>query len=307
MADSPTGGWVELSLIVSDEAVDAVSEVFRGNGVAGIAIEPSARANSDEGTSPGQGPSRVLAYLPSNQGIEGRARKIEEDLWHLKAFDLAPMSRMSRRLIDEQDWANAWKEHFYPVRIGKRIVVKPTWREFEKRDDDVVLELDPGMAFGTGLHPTTRMMLEALEECVRPGMTILDLGTGSGILAIATVKLAAAKVLALDVDEQAVTVASQNVRTNAVEAMVEVRQGSVDTAAYGFDIIAANIVATVIADLAPEFRRVMHANSILIVSGIIRDRLQLVEEAFAHHGLARLQSSESGDWLCLIARLGVTP
>jgi len=295
-----TNQWVELSVYASVEAVDAIAEVFRAHGVAGIAVEPAIQPAADEGSRESNVGPRILAYLPVTNQVEAREREIEQALWHLTAFDLAPVSEVSKRLLAEEDWANAWKEHFHPLRIGRNMVIKPSWREVQRSPADVVIELDPGMAFGTGLHPTTRMVLEAMESFTPLGSRVLDLGTGSGILAVAAAKLGAAHVLAADVDPLACAIASENARLNHVEDVVRVAPGSAEVAQGTYDLILANIIASVIADLAPEFRRLMGPKSRLIASGIVEERAHLVEAAFQAAGLVVVETRRSDDWLCQV-------
>lgn len=286
----------------SPEAVDSISETFRRLGVSGVAIEPAVEPLADEGFIETAATIRVLAYLPHHPGVNGDLERIEQGLWHLSAFDLAPMGPLVKRVIDEADWANAWKDHFHTTRIGRRLVIRPTWRDVSPAPSDVILSLDPGMAFGTGLHPTTRMMLESIEEKLKPGMRVFDIGTGSGILSVAAAKLGAPEVLAVDLESVACEVARENVRLNDVQSAVNVRRGSIGAGQGKFDLILANIIATVIADLTPEFRKRMSSESRLIVSGIIREREHLVLDAFANHGLLVVDTRSSGDWLCLVAR-----
>ncbi len=297
-ADAP--GWLEFSVRAGVEAVDAISEVFRRHGARGVAVEPQFVSGSDEGWE--AGPECVLkAYLPSAGTDSSAESSIEEDLWHLSAFDLAPISPLRRRVVVESDWANAWKEHFHPIRLGRHLVVKPSWREHWPRAGDVVIELDPGVAFGTGLHPSTALMMEALEARVQSGARVLDVGTGSGILAIAAAKLGAGTVVGVDTDAVSCRVARENATRNGVADRLSIGEGSIDASSGEFDVIAANIIASVIAELAPEFVRRMRAESVLLASGIIAERADLVRRAFESANLRILEQSSRGDWLCLAA------
>src|SRR5579872_2831967 len=303
MAQEPAGAskWLELSVRASAEAVDAIVEVFRSRGIGGVAIEPSIEPGADDGVVL-DGRCVVKAYVPLDGGTAQRVLELDQALWHLRAFDLSPLSELNSRVIAEEDWANAWKEHFHPLRLGKRIVVKPSWREVEASPEDLVIELDPGMAFGTGLHPTTRMVLEEMEAVIRPGQSVLDVGTGSGILAIAAAKLGASEVLAVDVDAVAVRVAAENVALNGTGEVVTVGAGSMDGIAGSYDVILANIIASVISELAPAFAGRMKPDGTLLASGIIADRLPMVEDAFDAAGLRVDGKRQSGCWICLIAR-----
>lgn len=211
------------------------------------------------------------------------------------------------RGFDEEDWANAWKEHFDVERYGERLVVVPSWRTYEARDGDIVITLDPGMAFGTGQHETTRMCLEALEREVRPGARVLDLGCGSGILAIAAAKLGAAVVLALDIDEDCVRIARENATLNGAGA-VRASSGSLGHAwpaselSREFDVIVANIVANPIIEMARALVAALSPAGTLIASGIIAAREDDVREALSDAGAAITNVRAMGEWRCLLAR-----
>lgn len=293
--------WVEFSLEVHPEAVDAVAEVFQRHGTGGVAIDQPIQVDREGELDPVfTGHPIVKAYLPMGQDLAVRERDIEAALWHLQAFELSPLGSLQRRELDEEDWANGWKEHFHPLRVG-RIVIKPTWREWESKPDELVVELDPGMAFGTGLHPTTRLMLSGLQTRVRAGMNILDLGTGSGILAIPAAMLGA-RVMGLDVSEVAVEVASANVAANGMSDHVSVERGSIDViAGQRFDLIFANIIASVLVDLAPQLAAALTSQAELLASGIIEERADLVREAFIRAGLTITDQQREGDWWLVVA------
>lgn len=294
--------WVELSVEVHPEAVDAVANVFQEHDTGGVAIDQPIEPHIE-----GEEPLRyvglpvIRAYLPMTSDVAERERAIEEDLWHLQAFNLSPLGAMQRREIEEEDWANGWKEHFHPLRIG-RVVIKPSWRDFEPDADDLVVELDPGMAFGTGLHPTTALMIRALQRRVRPDMQVLDLGTGSGILAIAAAMLGAS-VTATDISEVAVTVARDNVAANGMAGRVSVDMGSIDVVrGRQFDLVFANIIARVIADLAEPLAASLAPSGELLASGIIEERVDLVRDALRAAGLELIEEEAEGDWWLLVGR-----
>jgi ribosomal protein L11 methyltransferase len=294
--------WVELSVEVHPEAVDAVAEVFRSHGTGGVAIEQPVTPDVDGEQVPHPtGLPIMKAYLALSSSREEQIHRIEQDLWHLQAFGLSPVGEMQRREIDEEDWANAWKEHFHPLKVG-RVVVKPTWRDWQSGPDEVIVELDPGMAFGTGLHPTTQLMLQALQECVQPGMEVLDLGTGSAILAIAAARLGAT-VVAMDVSEVAVKVAEDNVRANGLSDEIRVVHGSIEEAAgLQFDLILANIIAAVLAKLAEPLGQALRPGGELLSCGIVEERAGLVREAYPAAGLNITEERREGDWLLIRAQ-----
>ncbi len=297
--------WLELTVSAHREAVEAISELLSNYAPGGVAIEEPI-ALLDDGqeyrVQPGA-PVLVRAYLPTD-GVEEEARqRIEEGLWHLGQIGPQFVGELTTRLVDEEDWANAWKEYYHVLHLGQRIVIKPSWRDYAPQPGEVVLELDPGMAFGTGLHPTTRLCLEALERYIRPGMRVLDVGTGSGILALAAARLGAASVLALDISSVAVEAAQANVRANGLEERITVRLGSLEESSNArYDLVVANIIARVIADLAPALVGALAPGGMLIASGIIEERLSLAEDALRAAGLAEIEQARDGDWVMLVGQ-----
>jgi ribosomal protein L11 methyltransferase len=224
--------WLELSVTVDNEAVEAVSELLARYGYnAGVVVEP-AWTPGDEGPEfsyDAARPSVLKTYIPLDAQAEDARQRIEQALWHLG--QMRPVGPLQTRTLEEEDWANAWKQHYSVLRVGERTVVVPSWLQHEARPDDVVLHLDPGMAFGTGLHPTTQLCLRLLERYASPGQAVLDIGTGSGILAIAAAKLGAGPVLALDNDPVAVAVAAENIARNGVGDTVRAAEGSLGAGA----------------------------------------------------------------------------
>lgn len=322
--------WLELSVSVDNEAVEAVSEVlarFGYNG--GVVVEP-AWTPGDEGPEFRYDPARpatLRTYLPLDAQSEELRQRIEQALWHLG--QMRPVGPLQLRTLEEEDWANAWKQHYSILRVGQRIVIVPSWLTHTAARDEIVLQLDPGMAFGTGLHPTTRLCLALIEEHARPGQYALDLGTGSGILAIALAKLGAQPVVALDNDPVATQVAAENVRLNQVATNVNVATGSLgagarmghwlsgnfgdDAAAAAtsegtappalapnFDLISANLIARVLCILAADLAAALAPAGILISSGIIDSREQEVRTAFEAVGLQQLARYQEGEWVALV-------
>jgi ribosomal protein L11 methyltransferase len=214
---------------------------------------------------------------------------------------------LTTSVVADEDWAESWKQHFHPERFGERIVVVPSWRTYEAAANDIIITLDPGMAFGTGQHETTRMCLEALERCVRPGDRVLDVGCGSGILAIAAAKLGAAQVAALDIDPDCVRITRENAALNHV--LVEARQAAAGDAELftahastaSFDIIVANIIAATIIGLAPSLVAALAPAGRLITSGIISEREPAVVAELESRGLTIEAVHRMGDWRCIEA------
>ena len=281
---------------VSAELAEAVADVLGRFAPGGVAIELS--GETDLGAPDAVS---VKAYLAMDSDTERVRKQIEESLWHLS--QISPIAEPAFSVVEEQDWADAWKEHFHPLRVGQSIVIKPTWREFQAKPADLIIELDPGMAFGTGLHPTTRMCLLALEEQIKPRMKVLDLGTGSGILAIAAAKLGADSVLALDTDNVAVEAARENVQRNGAWGQVVISQGSLDRARDVYDMVVVNILANVIIALAHEgLAEKVNPGGTWVAAGIIEPQVAEVEDALNAGGLWVTERKQIEDWVTLIGR-----
>lgn len=288
--------WVEISIQASEAAVDAVANILIEEGCGGTVFGPTI-------TSPGAEPTRVAGYLPVDDRVEARLSSIRERVNILPELGLPLESdEVTVTWVQDEEWATAWKKHFKPVRIG-RIVVKPTWEELETQPDDVIIEIDPGMAFGTGYHPTTQLCLQALQERVSGGETVLDVGTGSGVLAIAAAKLGAARVVGLDVDTVAVEVAQENVRQAGLEEILRIERA--DSPIFfkdQADLLVANILAQVLIDMGGELREKLKPSGLLITSGIIVERSDDVKTAFEALGLVTTEEKRDGDWVALISR-----
>jgi len=286
--------WVEVSVEVEAEVAEAVAEVLSRYAKGGVAIE----AGPDGWHA---GPVCVRAYLPVDDQLWDKKKRIEEALWHLG--QIAPVPEPSFRSVAEEDWTEAWKERLQVLQIGEHIVIQPSWLDYDPRPDDVIIRLDPGMAFGTGLHPTTQLCLRALEESMEPGMEVLDVGTGSGILAIAAAKLGAKNVLAVDNDAQAVRVARDNVIDNGVRDRVQVARGSLPEVSGSYDLVMVNILTRVIVGLVDKgLAERMRPDAVLITAGITEDTASEVLAAFERGGLALMDRRQQDDWVSLRAR-----
>lgn len=215
--------------------------------------------------------------------------------------------------LKEEDWSNSWKEYFKPARIGKRLVIKPTWEKFPAEREDIILELDPGMAFGTGTHPSTRLCLETLEKIYfhegvfihqnrKKPFTVLDVGTGSGILSIAAAKLGAREVTAIDIDPQAVMVAAENLTLNKVEQSVSVSAAPLSLIGSSFDLIVANILAEALVKLAPELIERINPGGFLILSGILIEKERIVLDCYSALAFTLEEVAREGEWSCLTFR-----
>jgi ribosomal protein L11 methyltransferase len=232
---------------------------------------------------------------------------LEELQTRLKAlplFGLEVEDGLTLRTVQDQDWESAWKEFFKPLRIGRRLIVRPSWEEYSPRPEDQVIELDPGMAFGTGAHPTTQLCLETLEDVVKPGERVLDFGTGSGILAVAAALLGAAEVMGLDTDPVAADAADRNVTINHVRDRVRIQGGDLDVLRPGdtFDGVVANILAGVILDYADRLAERCRPGGWLVASGIIDHRAGAVAAGLRAAGFTGIEARHRGEWVALLAR-----
>ncbi len=291
------------------EAVEAVSEILGRSTPGGTSVEPAFEL-VDEGLGARLDPTRpaiVRAYLPARDraAADRAVADAAEALGHLQAFGLRPIGEIRTRLIDEADWADAWKAYFPVMRVGRRLVIRPTWRRHHREPDDVVVALDPGMAFGTGLHPTTRLCLATLEAVADRGRLadarVLDVGCGSGILAIAAVRLGARRALGVDTDPIAIEATTANARRNRLVRRIEARLGSVPTGEPPFDVVVANLIAGVLLPLAATLRDELRPGGVLVASGIFIDREADVRAAFEAAGLVVDDRRVEGEWVALDA------
>ena len=299
--------WLELTVQTHPEAVESISELLNRYTTGGVAIEEPIEL-IDEGQEyrvlTGQ-PVKVHAYLPIDGKEEAARQQVAEGLWHLSSLGPQFVGDLQTRVVHEEDWANAWKDYYHITHIGQRLAIRPSWREYIPMNNEVVLELDPGMAFGTGLHPTTRMCLEQIEQRTRPGVCVLDVGTGSGILALAAAKLGAANVHCIDNSSVAVESAVANAETNHLSDRINVVLGVLDetesTRLSGqYNLVLANIIARVIGSIAPYLAQVLAPDGMLITSGIIEDRRHEAEQPLLAAGLKLIDQVMIDDWVTLI-------
>jgi ribosomal protein L11 methyltransferase len=333
MAVGQSMSWLELSVEIEQEAIESVTELFAQIGYnQGVAIDQPFIGSPDgpEYTIDAARSVLVRTYIPLDEHAEEARARLEQGLWALGM--MRPVGELQVKQLEEEDWANAWKAHYPIRRIGERFVIVPSWLEYTPQPGDLVLNLDPGMAFGTGLHPTTQLCLQLLERYVEPNARTLDLGCGSGILAIAAAKAGAQPVLAIDNDPIAVQATAENVERNDVGAIITTVEGSLgpgaelghwlgsdwaikQRAAHArpdgpvafepeaeFNLIAANILANVHVLLAPYLHRALKPGGTLVTSGIIADRETDVAAAFETAGLEPIERLQVGDWVALVHR-----
>jgi len=238
----------------------------------------------------------VKAYLVEDADAFAKVSDVRDALGHLQAFGLGPIGELAVGQVDDADWLEAWKASVTPIRVGA-FLVRPTWSD-AREDGAITLALDPGMAFGTGLHPTTQQCLEALSQLRLDGVRVLDVGTGSGILAIAAAKRGAREVVAVDTDPLAVSAATENAKGN--EVRVEVRAGSAADVDSAFDVVLANLVGSVLEQMAPHLRARLRISGSLVAAGITTEAEPDVVAAFSAQGLGVVDREVRADWVRLI-------
>jgi ribosomal protein L11 methyltransferase len=303
--------WIETRITFSgvdaELAVDLIADLFYTLGAKGVVVddphlEPEEGWSADAVPRPEQ--PAVTGYLPADARLEAQQAALAQGLAELARVHPLRCTITYTR-IDEQDWAESWKAFFWPEKITSAIVVKPTWRDYTAQPHETVIEIDPGMAFGTGTHPTTAMCVQLLETHLRRGGTVLDVGTGSGILLIAAAKLGATAGLGVDADPVAVAVAHENLKLNGIDsARFPVREGTLTQAVdQRFDMVVANILADVVVDLLDDIGRVLAPGGVVICSGIIETRRPDVERKMAEQGLELIDRLQRQEWVALCGRL----
>lgn len=309
--------YIELQVITTTEASDAVSEILYNEGASGVLIEDPNDFNAlnknkkswdyieDELIKQIGEDAKVKGYFLSEEFNEAVLRSIVDRIDKLEGFGLNKgKGIVTTREVSDEDWANAWKKYYKPVKVGERVVIKPTWEEYNVKADEVVIELDPGMAFGTGTHETTIMCVKLLEKYIKGGSTVFDVGCGSGILGITAAKLGAEKVICVDIDEVSCRVSGENAEINKVAEKVDVSCGNLlDVVSGKADVIIANIIADIIISFSEDAMSFLTKGGIFISSGIIRDRRDEVLIKLRAEGFIILEVMEMGEW-CAIAAEG---
>ncbi|HET7034194.1 MAG TPA: 50S ribosomal protein L11 methyltransferase [Thermomicrobiaceae bacterium] len=301
--------WLEVSVEADAESVESVAELLSRYAYnRGVVIhEPYQQdVDGDNFTIDLSRPVQVSAYLPVNAQLAETRHALEHGLWHLGQLGaVGPLRAVER---PEEDWANAWKEHFQVTRVGRRTVVRPIWRDYEPAPGDIVIDLNPGAAFGTGLHPTTALCLRWLEEMPLDGARVLDAGAGSGILSVAAIKLGAAEVDAVELDPVSVSSLEENVRLNGLEGQITVYEGDATAwlpAQQQYDLVLANILSRILIEGADNLTRATRPGGSLILSGVIEQHAPEVIAAYEARDCRLADRALLGDWVALrFERLG---
>ena len=303
--------WCEISIQTSHEAVELIAEIFRDLGASGVVIEDPELVNDyitsgkwDYTDIPIAKETEVVvekAYLPVNGELEGRIQTLQQEIKALESrgVNTAPAVLTTTELQDE-DWSDTWKQYFHTEKPGERVVIKPTWEEYAPQGDEVVIELDPGAAFGTGTHATTSMCIRQLEKLVKPGMTVFDVGTGSGILSIISAKLGAKNIQAVDYDDYVLKIVEENLEQNNVQDIISVAQSDLMQNVHGkAELVIANIIADIIIRLFDQLDEHLEQGGTLLTSGIIEDRIEDVLSAAEKHGYGVVERLENKGWACI--------
>jgi len=320
--------WYEVTIATTEIATEMISNFLHEFGAGGVSIEESGTLNKQRDTSFGQwydtplndipeGQAVIKGYFPEDIDMEQLIQDLKPRVDGLREFGIDPGNvEYSYIEVDDEDWATAWKDYFHPIRITDRITIKPTWEHYEAEADELIIELDPGMAFGTGTHPTTSLCLKTLESVIQGGEEVIDVGTGSGVLAIGAMKLGAKRVLALDLDPVAVSSATENVTLNGLSEHVDIhlsdllgvlRQDSTSSLEAlkvkpPVDIVVANILAEIIMLFIDDVYEALKPGGTYIASGIWKNKEEVVEQALISSGFIIENKFRDEDWLAFVAR-----
>ncbi|HMD89008.1 MAG TPA: 50S ribosomal protein L11 methyltransferase [Anaerolineaceae bacterium] len=295
--------WLEVSLTVNGELAEAVAEVLDRFVTNGVVLESGVTYSNDEDEGTVFGPVRVFGYLLIDEHIEENRQRVVEALWHLSQIQALP--EPSFREIQDENWMAAWKKHYHPIPIGKRLLILPAWIEQED-PNRLAVRIDPSMAFGTGTHPTTQLCMEMVEKYTRPGEPVIDVGCGSGILSIGALELGASRALSVDIDLAAIRSTRENAESNGVSGQLETGQGSVLEILQGqfslkrSPLVLANILAPVIIRLFEVgLADLLSDDGVIVLSGILVEQSGGVEAAARQHGLYLIETLQSSDWVAL--------
>ena len=295
--------WLEVKIQSDGELAEALAEVLGRFVSGGVIVESVTQYNSLTHENEPTGQMRVVGYLPVDENLEVKRLKIEEALWHLS--QIAPIPNPEYKNIKDQNWMKAWKEHFSPIPVGEKMLVLPAWQAPQQGESRQIIKINPAMAFGTGTHPTTQLCMQLLENHIRDGIDVIDVGCGSGILSIAALKLGAKYVLAVDVDSEAITSTLENARFNAIpRSALEVNQGSVkeilagDFSIQKAPLVLVNILAAIILRLFENgLGNVVEKGGILLLSGILEYQEEEILDAANQAGFILVEKIMKADWV----------
>lgn len=308
--------WSEITIHTTNEAIEPISNILHEAGASGVVIEDPfelIKEREDQfgeiyQLNPDDYPEEgvlVKAYLPINSFLGETVEAIKENINNLVLFNIdIGLNKVSIMEVNEEEWATAWKKYYHPVKISEKFTIVPTWENYTPvHSDELIIELDPGMAFGTGTHPTTVLCIQALERIVKKEDMVIDVGTGSGVLSIAAAMLGAKSVLALDLDEVAVRSAKLNIKLNKVHETTTVRQNNLLSGINEqADVIVANILAEVIVRFTDDVYRLLHKDGYFIASGIILQKKEEVKDAIIASGLEIIETVQMEDWVSITAQ-----
>lgn len=298
--------WLEISMVVDGELAEAIAEVMDRYTSGGVVVESGVKFMNDEDEGTPSGPVKVFGYLINDDKIEERRQKLEEALWHLHVIKELP--KPEYKPIADENWMAAWKDHYHPIPIGKKLLVLPAWIKQED-NSRIAVKIDPSMAFGTGTHPSTQLCLELVEEYTHPGAPVIDVGCGSGILSIAAIKMGASHALAVDIDPASVKATGENAESNGVLDNIECGQGSVKEIKEGkysikqAPVVLANILAPILIRLFDSgMADLVEPGGCIILAGILAEQADSVIASAGCHGLTFTEKRQSGDWVALVCR-----
>lgn len=304
--------WLEISVKINNRFIDLVSEILTRFGANGVSINDSSNFDKDfeginwdyidESLISNDNSADISAYYPEGSDEKDLLKQIEDALKEAGKYLKIEEYSLEKKYVDEENWQEEWKKYYKPIRIGESIIIKPSWESVQANEEDIIVELDPGMAFGTGTHESTQMCMEFLEKYIKNGNKLLDIGCGSGILSILGAKLGCSKVFAIDIDDLAVKTSKENIKLNNVEKIVSVRKAVIDELPdEKYTIVTANIVADVIMDIAEKAGKFLDKGGLFITSGIIADRKDEVIQTILSNGFEITEISIMGEWVAIVS------
>ncbi|PKM96194.1 MAG: 50S ribosomal protein L11 methyltransferase [Firmicutes bacterium HGW-Firmicutes-1] len=306
--------WHSILINTKEDAIELIADMLYSIGVKGIEIVDNKLSQYEkenlivdyiDSKLVVSDSIKVICYFSEEENIEEKVLLIEEYLEEIKGYVDIGEGTINRSITKEEDWANNWKQYYKPFRVGEHIVIKPTWEPFlDLKEDDIVIEIDPGMAFGCGTHETTSMCITQLEKYVQKGVSVIDVGCGSGILSIVAARLGAGKISAIDLDKAAVKVSKENVELNHLEAQISVFHGDlISQVNEKADLVVANIMADIILVLVDDIKRVLKNDGLFISSGIILDRLDEVKSKLISSNFEIIEITNHGEWVAITSKM----